>query len=166
VHEIKICPLRRIDLERIAVIGSGLMGHGIAQAFAVQGHPVVIQDISPAALAGVIQRVKANLRALGIPEAAAGNIKLEDSLHAAVKGADFVIETVSENLELKQRIFTELASLTHSDCVLASNTSVIPIGGIASSACIGGIRLISFHWLRSCRQRGQIRSTSREPSIC
>jgi len=132
-------------LERIAIIGSGLMGHGIAQAFAVQGHPVVIQDISPAALAGVIQRVKANLRALGIPEAAADKIKLEDSLHAAVKGADLVIETVLENLELKQRIFAELASLTHSDCVLASNTSVIPIGGIASGTGAEN-RILGMHW--------------------
>ena len=73
-------------MERIAVIGSGLMGHGIAQAFAVQGHPVVIQDISPAALAGVIQRVKANLRALDISEAAAGNIKLEDLIARGREG--------------------------------------------------------------------------------
>jgi len=132
-------------LERIAVIGSGLMGHGIAQAFAVQGHPVVVQDISPAALASVPDRVKANLRALGIPEAAAGNITLEDSLQAAVNGADFVIETVSENLDLKQRIFSELASLTHSDCVLASNTSVIPIGGIASGTGAEN-RILGMHW--------------------
>ena len=145
MHEIKICPLRRIELERIAVIGSGLMGHGIAQVFAVQGHPVVIQDISPAALASVTQRVKANLRALGIPEAAADKIKLEDSLHAAVKEADFVIETVSENLELKQRIFAELASLTHSDCVLASNTSVIPIAGIAPGTGAEN-RILGMHW--------------------
>ena len=132
-------------MERIAVIGSGLMGHGIAQAFAVQGYPVVVHDTSPAALASVTQRIEANLRALGIPEAAAAAIKLEDSLPAAVSGADFVIETVSENLELKRRIFTELASLTCPDCVLASNTSVIPIGEIASGTGAES-RILGMHW--------------------
>ena len=121
------------------------MGHGIAQVFAVQGHAVVIQDVSPAALGSVTDRVKANLRALGIAEAAADSIKLEDSLHAAVKDADFVIETVSENLELKQRIFAELAPVTHSDCVLASNTSVIPIGGIAAGTGAEN-RILGMHW--------------------
>ncbi len=121
------------------------MGHGIAQVFAVHGHPVVIQDVSPAALGSVTGRVKANLRALGIAEAAADSIKLEDSLHAAVKYADFVIETVSENLELKQRIFAELTPATHSDCVLASNTSVIPIGGIASGTGAEN-RILGMHW--------------------
>ena len=61
-------------VERIAVIGAGLMGHGIAQVFACAGHDVTVQDPFPEALATLHERVAANLRRLGLPEAAVERI--------------------------------------------------------------------------------------------
>src|SRR5262245_25262593 len=130
---------------RIAVIGAGLMGHGIAQAFAVRGHEVAVHDPIPSVLAGVIERIRANLRALGQSESAADGVTLHATLAAAVAGADIVFEAAPEQLELKQTLFAALEAATHSECILASNTSVIPIGGIGERVHDGG-RVLGTHW--------------------
>jgi 3-hydroxybutyryl-CoA dehydrogenase len=132
-------------MERIAVIGAGLMGHGIAQVFASQGHPVAIYDVMAEALARVPERVRSNLRALGEPESSADRITLHDTISSAVAGADMVIEAALEKLPLKQEIFRELAALTSPDCILASNTSVIPITAIAANVAEAG-RVLGTHW--------------------
>jgi 3-hydroxybutyryl-CoA dehydrogenase len=132
-------------MERIAVVGAGLMGHGIAQVFASHGHPVAIYDVFPEALARVPGRVRANLRALGQPESSADRITLHDTMAAAVGNADLVIEAALEKLPLKQEIFRELAALTRLDCILASNTSVIPITAIAANVADAG-RVLGTHW--------------------
>lgn len=132
-------------MEKIAVIGAGLMGHGIAQVFAAHGHPVAIYDVVPAALAAVPERVRANLRALGQPEAAAELIVLQDSLRRAVADASLVVEAAIEKLPIKQEIFAELAALTSADCILASNTSVLPITAIAAKVADAG-RVLGTHW--------------------
>ena len=77
--------------ERIAVIGAGLMGHGIAQVFALHGHEVAIHDPSAEILASVPVRVEANLRDLGDDVAAVKRIRLAASLAEAVATADFVV---------------------------------------------------------------------------
>lgn len=120
--------------ERIAIVGAGLMGHGIAQLFAAAGHPVSIYDPAPAALAAVPQRVEAIMRSLGLDVSPARGIALKESLEEVVEGAALVIEAAPEKLELKQGIFADLDRLTGPDVVLASNTSVIPIGRIAARA--------------------------------
>ena len=132
-------------MERIAVIGAGLMGHGIAQVFAVKGHAVAIHDPIPEALAMVPERVRANLRALGLPEAAADLVSLHRTLEAAVAQADVVFEAAPEKLELKQSIFAELEAATKPDCILASNTSVMPIGEIAARVK-DARRVLGTHW--------------------
>ncbi len=132
-------------MEKIAVIGAGLMGHGIAQVFAVKGHEVAIHDPFPEVLARVPERVRTNLRSLGIDELNVERISLHGSLEAAVENADIVFEAAPENLELKQDIFAEMSKATKPGCILASNTSVIPIGEIAAKAEDTG-RILGTHW--------------------
>lgn len=120
--------------QRIAIVGAGLMGHGIAQIFAASGHNVSIHDPSETALNAVPERVEAIMRALEIDVSLAGNIALKHSLEAVVEDAVLVIEAAPEKLAIKQGIFFELDRLTGPDVILASNTSVIPIGDIAARA--------------------------------
>jgi 3-hydroxybutyryl-CoA dehydrogenase len=119
---------------KIAIVGAGLMGHGIAQIFAAEGHPVAIHDPSGQVLAAVPQRVEAIMRALDIDVSLASGIVLHDHLANAVEGAALVIEAAPEKLALKQSIFEELDRLAGPETILASNTSVIPITDIAAKA--------------------------------
>jgi 3-hydroxybutyryl-CoA dehydrogenase len=115
---------------RIAVIGAGLMGHGIAQVFAVAGHEVTITDARAVSLDTVKQRISANLKDLGDDERAVERVTPIADLPAAVRDADFVVEAVLEDLPLKQKLFAEIERHARQDAILASNTSVIPITDI------------------------------------
>ena len=125
--------IRRADemsKARIAVIGAGLMGHGIAQVFAVAGHEVTITDARAVSLDTVKQRISANLKDLGDDERAVERVTPIADLPAAVRDADFVVEAVLEDLPLKQKLFAEIERHARQDAILASNTSVIPITDI------------------------------------
>jgi 3-hydroxybutyryl-CoA dehydrogenase len=130
---------------RIAVVGAGLMGHGIAQVFALAGHHVNITDAVHASLDTVKAGVSANLRDLGDDERAAERVTPLPDLAAAVRDADYVVEAVSEDLALKQKLFAEIERHARPDTILASNTSVIPI-----TAIMGGLqrreRALGTHW--------------------
>lgn len=115
------------DTARIAVIGAGLMGHGIAQVFALHGHDVTIYDSFDANLKTVKERISANLRELGDDPKAVECVTPQSNLATAVRDADYVVEAVLEDLPLKQKLFAEIESHVRSDTILASNTSVIPI---------------------------------------
>ena len=129
-------------IRNIAVIGAGLMGHGIAQVFATQGYAVTLLDIQPDVLSKAKDRVRAHLelmaeRGIGTREeigSILGRINTTLNLGEAVSGADFVVEAVSENLELKQKLFQDLDSLAAPDSILATNTSVISISEISLKA--------------------------------
>jgi len=112
---------------RIAVIGAGLMGHGIAQVFALHGHDVTITDSFTANLDTVKERIAANLRDLGDDPGAVTRVTPVADLGAAVRDADYVVEAVLEDLPLKQKLFADIEQHVRSDTILASNTSVIPI---------------------------------------
>jgi 3-hydroxybutyryl-CoA dehydrogenase len=130
---------------RIAVIGAGLMGHGIAQVFALAGHDVTIHDAIAASLATVKSRIAANLRDLGDDESAVARVHPSADLAAAVREADYVVEAAPEDLSLKQKLFADVEPLVRTDTILASNTSVIPITQI-----MGGLkhrdRALGTHW--------------------
>jgi 3-hydroxybutyryl-CoA dehydrogenase len=115
---------------RIAVIGAGLMGHGIAQVFALAGHDVVITDSVAKNLETVKSRIAANLRDLGDDESAVSRVTPRADLAEAVRDADYVVEAVLEDLPLKQKLFAEVERHVRPDTILASNTSVIPITAI------------------------------------
>jgi 3-hydroxybutyryl-CoA dehydrogenase len=113
----------QLMIQRISVIGAGIMGHGIAQEFAAAGNDVMLTDAFPEALERARVEINANLvdhpDRLGILE----RLILEPDFETAVAKADFVVEAVPEKLELKQRIFEELDRATPSSAILASNTS-------------------------------------------
>ena len=130
---------------RIAVVGAGLMGHGIAQAFALAGYEVTITDTMMASLASVPDRILANLRELGDDEAALERVRPSPDFVATVRDADFILEAVSEDLPLKRKVFDQIEGAARGDAILASNTSVIPISKI-----MGGLndksRALGTHW--------------------
>jgi len=116
--------------QRIAILGGGLMGHGIAQVFACAGHRVKITDPSIEARAHILDRIGGNIDDLGADRGALARVDVVDSLETCVADANWLFEAASEHLELKQQIFSERAAPP--DAILASNTSVIPIGQIMS----------------------------------
>lgn len=115
----------------IAVIGAGLMGHGIAYLFAAAGHQVRVQDPNKAALAALPEKVAEICAFLGRDNSAVAMVAGGADLDWAVVEADCVIEAAPENLELKRRIFELLDRLAPASAILCSNTSVIPITDIA-----------------------------------
>lgn len=112
---------------RIAVIGAGLMGHGIAQVFALHGHDVTVYDSSDSSLKTLKDRISANLRDLGENPEVVAHVTPQGDLAAAVRDADYVVEAVLEDLPLKQKLFAEIEIHVRPDAILSSNTSVIPI---------------------------------------
>jgi len=130
---------------KIAVIGAGLMGHGIAQVFALAGHEVTITDAIAASLDTVKSRISTNLRDLGEDPGAVERVRSIADLAEAVKGSDYVIEAVSEDLSLKHKLFAEIEQHVRPDTILASNTSVIPITAIMSGLTHRE-RAVGTHW--------------------
>lgn len=136
-------------IERVAVVGAGLMGHGIAQVFAEAGAPVAVWDPDPEVRASVPDRVRANLRSLGEPLQAADRVveqvTVHNTLDAAVAGADVVVEAAPEDLATKQRLFERLGALTGAGTMLATNTSVMSVGRITERTRHRG-RALGTHW--------------------
>jgi 3-hydroxybutyryl-CoA dehydrogenase len=130
---------------RIGVLGAGLMGHGIAQVFALAGHSVSIYDPVAASLDQVRARIAANLRDLGDSEAAAERVQPCADLAAAVRDADFVVEAAPEDLSVKRKLFGEVEGHVRPDTILASNTSVIPITAIMQDLRERA-RALGTHW--------------------
>ena len=93
---------------RIAVIGAGLMGHGIAQVFALAGHDVTIYDSVAASLDSAKARILTNLKDLGDDQSAIERVTPIADLGQAVRDADYVVEAVLEDLALKQKLFAEI----------------------------------------------------------
>jgi 3-hydroxybutyryl-CoA dehydrogenase len=130
---------------RIAVVGAGLMGHGIAQVFALAGHDVNITDTVMQNLESVKARITANLHDLGEDENVVSRVLPCVDLTEAVRDADFIVEAVAENLAVKQKLFAELELRVRRDAILASNTSVIPITAIMQDL-IRKERALGTHW--------------------
>jgi len=130
---------------RIAVIGAGLMGHGIAQVFGLAGHDVTITDAHGPTLASARDRILTNLRDLGDDVTTVERVRVCADLAEAVAGADFIVEAVREDLGIKQKLFADIERAAGPDAILASNTSVIPI-----TAIMGGLenraRALGTHW--------------------
>lgn len=129
----------------IAVVGAGLMGHGIAQVFAFAGHPVRVYDSHPESLATLRSRIRANLDQLGMESGVEDRVSDHVDLAETVRNAEIVIEAAPERLELKRAIFADLVRLSHPDALLASNTSVIPITQIAEGLETSD-RILGTHW--------------------
>jgi len=128
-----------MDIRNLSIIGSGLMGGGIAQVAITHGFKVTLVDISPLALDRAWETMDRNFRkeiASGrmteeAAEAALGNLTLTTDMNA-VRNADLVIESVSEKMDLKKQIFLQLSEICREDIILATNTSAISVTELAS----------------------------------
>ncbi len=134
---------------RTAVIGAGLMGHGIALTLARAGQYVAITDPHDETLASAPARISDSLRALGATEAeietTLERIELCSSVSATVRESLFVFEAAPEKLPLKQQIFAEIEEHAPADAALASNTSVIQITKIMAGLK-SRHRALGTHW--------------------
>lgn len=135
--------------ETIAVIGAGLMGHAIALSFARAGHAVSIHDPVPEGLATVKDRIRTSLADIGTGteeiEEALARVTPHANLADAVRDAGYVTEAAPEKLDVKRAIFADLERHAQPQAILASNTSVIPITGIAE-AVERRERVVGTHW--------------------
>ena len=139
-------------VKRVAVVGAGVMGAGIAQWVSARGHPVLLKDISPEALrsglasAGKIYHGAVKRHVFTQTEATAGLDRITP-VHTDVpmRGVDLVVEAAIEKLDLKQKIFRQLESSVGPGTVLATNTSALSIDAIA-----GGLedpsRVVGIHF--------------------
>jgi 3-hydroxybutyryl-CoA dehydrogenase len=126
-------------IERVAILGGGLMGSGIAESVARAGIPVVVRDLDEAAIAGAGTRIAASLnRAIEggkldpeEAEAVRRRITLTTEL-GDIADADLVVEAVPENAELKTGILAQVAGIVSEEALIASNTSSIPIAQLAA----------------------------------
>lgn len=127
-----------METHRVAVIGAGLMGHGIAQCAAQAGHTVTLWGMGAAELEDALRRIAGSVAKLSAkgkvperPEAVLARISTATQLEACA-GADLYIETVIELIEVKHDIFRRLDRLAPESAVVASNTSTIPIHRLAA----------------------------------
>ena len=140
-------------IERVAVIGAGTMGHGIAQVCALAGWRVALTDARPEALEPAREKIRANLSgavqrgklAADAADAAVARVALPRSVGEAVRDADLVIEAVVEDLGVKRDIFTMLDAAAPPDATLATNTSSLSVAAIAEPVADGG-RVVGMHF--------------------
>jgi 3-hydroxybutyryl-CoA dehydrogenase len=141
LHEPARCGTRGNRLKRVAVVGAGTMGHGIAQVAATAGYQTCITDTQTTALDSAVERIGQNLEG-GVErgkisresaDRALGLIDTCPTLEHAVQEAHVVIEAVVENIDVKRDLFRTLDSLTGPATVLATNTSSLSVGAIASA---------------------------------
>lgn len=130
--------MKAADVKKVAVVGAGLMGHGIAQVFALAEYPVAIYDVDPQRARKAIEGIAANLALFqehGIvsaaeAEAALRRLRATDSLADAAGDADFVMEAVFEDLEVKRDVFRKLDAVAPAHTVFASNTSGLDVNAM------------------------------------
>ena len=141
------------NINKVAVVGAGTMGPGMAATFARHGYSTILSDINAEQIEkakGTIDFVFKTLLGGGFVteadvEAARGRLTLTGDQTAAVSDADFVVETVPERLEIKRSVFEQLSEQAREDAVLASNTSGIPITTLQEGLKNPG-RVIGMHW--------------------
>lgn len=126
---------------RVAVVGAGTMGGGIATLLLMNGHSVSVYDPSEDALEGAKRRAaRRNDEAV-----LAARLRLTQDLAVAAQDADFVIEAVPERLELKRAIFEQLHAAAPAHAVLATNTSELSVTAIAA-ATGRPEQVVGMHW--------------------
>jgi 3-hydroxybutyryl-CoA dehydrogenase len=140
-------------IARVAVLGAGTMGHGIAHVAAAAGCEVALFDVIAGAAEAGLAKVRANLDKgvqLGKVDAAArdaalARIRVEAALAQAVAGVDAVIEAVPERLDLKQQLFTAVDAAAPAHALYATNTSSLPVAGIAQTVA-DPTRVVGMHF--------------------
>ena len=143
-----------MDINKIAVIGAGVMGSGVAQVSAIAGYQVTVHDISDDMLQKSKNGIEASLKKFvekgkidkNAADAALTNIQFSTRLENAAENADIIIEAIFENLDIKHEIFKKLDECASPNAILASNTSALPITEIAS-ATKRGAKFVGIHFM-------------------
>ena len=140
-------------IERVAVIGTGLMGHGIAQTFAVKGYAVNLLSRTKDSLDKAVEEiawslskfVKKGAISAGEAQAALSRITTTTSYAEAVGDVDLVLESVSENMSLKRQVFSKVDKLAPSHTLIATNTSTLSVTEMGN-ATKRPEKTVGMHW--------------------
>lgn len=162
------------EIKRVTVVGAGIMGHGFAQVFGLHGLDVVLVDQTDELLQRALGWIRENLQTmadLGELEPdriqpALDNIRVSVDLAAAVQRADYVLEAVIENLDIKRTLFQQLGMRAPAEAILATNTSSFDINELAG-VTRSPERVIGTHWfhpspITPCVEVIPAEATSRE----
>ena len=135
-------------MTKAAVIGLGTMGPGIAATLARGGMTVRVFDTQADALErcpAAMELAGKVLDALGTPDKRIADVAVHNDLAACLEGVDLVVETVPEKPDIKAAVFAEIDGLVGKDCILASNTSGIPVTKLQEGNSNAG-RVVGMHW--------------------
>ena len=127
-------------INKITVLGSGVMGHGIAQVAATVGYNIVLRDIEQSFLDNAMKKIQWSLGKMvekqklsqSNADSIYGRITPVVDLKEALKGTDLLVEAVPEDMELKRKVYAEVDMYAEDKTLYASNTSTLPIGEMAS----------------------------------
>jgi 3-hydroxybutyryl-CoA dehydrogenase len=145
--------LRELDVQRVLVVGSGVMGSGIAQVAARAGYRTELYDVVSGAAQRARERIADSLgRAVekgrctaAERDEALARLSVASDLDPAAAAADLVIEAAPEDLQLKKELFARLSRVARPEAILASNTSSLPVTALASATRHPG-RVIGLHF--------------------
>jgi 3-hydroxybutyryl-CoA dehydrogenase len=145
--------VRAAEIQRVAVVGAGTMGHGIAQIVAQSGFEVRLFDPAPGAADAALGKIRSSLeegvkRGKLTQQASAdalARISARPSLDDAVSGVDLVIEAIPERIDLKEKLFSELGRICTESALLGSNTSSLSLSRIARAA-VHAERVVGLHF--------------------
>jgi len=151
-----VSSLRGLRIQNVSVVGSGLMGAGIAQVAAQTGHNVVLNDLSDEALGKAMKGIEKSLQRVAkkkgddgpkFIEETLSRISTTTSLETTAGEADLVVEAIVENLGIKQTLFADLEAAAPGTCILATNTSSLPVSAIGANlkdrARFGGLHFFN-----------------------
>ncbi len=141
------------EIKRVAVVGAGMMGHGIAQVFAMKGYEVALLDIKEEILKKALQSIEWSLNKFvekrrirkEDADAALSRIRTTTSYEEAAKEIDLAIEAVPENMELKKKVFAKIDEVAPSHAIIATNTSTLSVTEMGK-ATKRPDKAIGMHW--------------------
>lgn len=120
------------EVRKVAVVGAGSMGHGIAELFAMHGYEVNLVDVSEGVLREAMRKIEKSLRMMELREGEImKRIHPTVDLEEAMKGVDFALEAATEKAGLKEELFRRMDEALHAEAVLSTNTSSIRVSRLA-----------------------------------